>query len=51
MKFKTPIKQAAITSGIAATLGALGGLVLGAITDKCSNHAARKAADKQAQEA
>ncbi len=51
MKFKTPIKQAAITSGIAATFGALGGLVLGAITDKCSNHAARKAADKQAQEA
>ncbi len=50
MKFKTPVKQAAITSGVAAAFGAVGGLVLGAITDKCSNHAARKAADKQAQE-
>lgn len=51
MKYKTPAKAAAMTSGMAAACGALGGLVLGAITDKCSNHAARKAADKQAQEA
>lgn len=50
MKYNTPAKVAAMTAGVAAAFGAVGGLVLGAITDKCSNHAARKAADKQAQE-
>ncbi len=34
-----------------AISGAIGGLVIGAITDKCSNSAARKAADKEALEA
>lgn len=36
---------------MAGVVGAVGGFVLGAITDKCSNNAARKAADKEALEA
>lgn len=51
MKYPINAKGVAAVSGITAAMGAIGGFVLGAIADKCGNSAARKAADRQAQEA
>lgn len=37
-----------LSAGISAALGAVGGLILGAITDACANRSAAKHADRQA---